>query len=214
MTPYYADDLVTIYHGDCRDMLPALSDASVGLLLTDPPYPREFLWTYGVIAEQAVRLVVPGGFVLAYCGADSLPDVLAAMTPHLRWFWLFNISLGGHAPRMWHKRVNVASKPVVVYTNGKPDPELVRWSWSDIKSHALASKAKHDWEQTLTPLRIFVEARSRSNDIVLDPFMGTGTTLEAAKSLGRRAIGIEIDEAHCETAAIRCSQEVLGMEDP
>jgi site-specific DNA-methyltransferase (adenine-specific) len=209
--PYYRDDAVTLYHGDCRDILPGLAAGSVDLVLTDPPYPREYLWTYGYTAEQAARLLKPGGFCLAYCGAEALPEIMTAMSSHLSWFWLFGIGLGGNAPRMWHKKVNVSTKPVVVWTNGPPDPSLVKWCWSDIKSQGGPEKSHHPWQQPVRHARIYIDARCPEGGVVLDPFAGAGTFLRAAKDTGRHAVGVEESEASCAAIVGRLAQSVLPL---
>jgi hypothetical protein len=90
--PYYADDYVTLYHGDCRDVLPSLADGSVDMVLTDPPYPAEFLPLYGVLGEQSGRLLRHGGHLVSLCGHYQVPDVFNLIHPHLRYWWLCGMS--------------------------------------------------------------------------------------------------------------------------
>jgi DNA modification methylase len=136
VTPYYSDDLVTIYHGDSREWM---SEADV--IVTDPPY-----------------------------------------------------GTGG-----WRRDATGQG--------GDPKASLVREEWDD---------GAVDWISGAAPVVTFWPAAMRwlitkTRGTILDPFMGSGSTLVAAKSLGRTAIGIEQDERWCERAATRCSQEVLGL---
>jgi len=204
---YYQDDWATIYHGDCRDVLPTLEDGSVDLVLTDPPYLAHTLSAYSLLAEQSVRLCKPGAFVYAYCGAEFLPEAMTRMGAYLTWFWLFNLRHGGATPRMWSKKLLVSSKPVLVYTNGPVAQACLAWASTD--ADGSKEKGLHDWQQPTWFPRRETTTRTRPGDLILDPFLGSGTTLVAAKQLGRRGIGIEIEERDCEIAARRLSQEVL-----
>lgn len=210
MKPYYSHAGIVIYHGDCREVLPQLEP--VDLIMTDPPYHLEMNWIYGEIALRAKTVLKPSGFCYAYCGADSLPNVMFLMGAHLRWFWLFTIKHRGMHPRVWNKCLMVAEKPVVCWTNGPTNQDQLEWvatNWNSEK----ADKRYHEWGQSAGFVFEHIQKRTSENDIVLDPCCGGGTTLSVAKDLGRRAIGIEIEEKYCEIAAKRLSQEVFEFSE-
>ncbi len=207
MKPYYSEAGITIYHGDAREILPQIERAD--LIMTDPPYLEEFIPVYGSLAENAKRLLKPGGFCYAYLGAQFAPQVMAEMAPHLDWFWIFNIRHIGNHPRMWNKRLMVSSKPCFVFTNGKVHQDDLAWCATDHDSERGGDKAFHEWGQSIGFFLKHIELRTKPGDTVLDPFLGGGTTLRAAKDLHRKAIGIELDEESCEIAARRLSQEVF-----
>lgn len=210
MKPYFQDASVTIYHGDAREILPSLEADSVDLVLTDPPYHREHLSCYETLAVESARICKAGAFIYAYNGCEHLPDVLRVMTPPLNWFWLYHLMHTGSNPRMWHKSLMVSSKPVLAFTNGAI-PAGLEWTLTDCFL-SKQSKQFHAWGQGIGFALEHISKRTQASDLVVDPFLGGGTTLRAAKDLGRRAIGIEIDEQSCEIAAKRMSQEVLRFE--
>jgi len=207
--PYYQDEWVTIYNADCREILPELPDGSISMVHTDPPYPREFLYCYDALSKFTPRVLEDGGFLYAYLGAETLPDIIKYFDGKLDWFWLFNIKHNGGAPRMWNKHLMVTSKPIVVYTKGKP--RELKWCANDFVIEN-TDKRFHEWGQSIGfPLQ-HIEMRTNPTDTVLDPFMGAGTSLLAAKILGRKSIGCDISEESCEIAAKRCMQTVMNFE--
>lgn len=206
MKPYYQEDGITIYHGDCREVLPTLEPSSCAMMFTDPPYLREFLELYSVAAAAAV----PGGFCEFYTGSEHLPTVISMLSKCLDWFWLFNCRNLGGCPQIWHKHLNVLSKPVLLYTNGAPHPDRLAWTWTDYGDGM--DKANHAWGQGSGFALREIKARTVEGETVLDPFLGGGTTLYAAKQLARAAIGIEIEEKYCEIAAKRLSQKVFQFQ--
>lgn len=210
LTPYYSHSGITIYHADCREVLPQLESESFGLVFTDPPYHRDKNWLYGTIALKARRLLRPYGFCFAYCGADSLPSVVSLMAPHLDWFWLFSIQHRGAHPRVWNKRLMVAEKPVLAWTRGLPPQDQLAWMATKWESDK-ADKLFHRWGQGAGFAHETVAKRSTIADRVLDPCLGGGTTARVCKDLGRAFVGIEIDEQSCEIAARRLSQEVFDF---
>lgn len=221
MKPYYSDDLVTIYHGDCRDVLGALDDQS-DLALTDPPYGVNYVSNMAVgrgttpITNDGARLslrlykaVIPMlavQHVLWFTRWDAWPDVweiLGSAFP-MRGLLVWDKGSPGmgdldHWGPSYELIASVGSGRIV----GGRDGSVLRYNTVP------SANRLHPTQKPVELLAYLIsklEARS-----VLDPFMGSGSTLVAAKSLGRRAIGIEIEERYCEVAAQRCSQEVLGL---
>jgi DNA modification methylase len=205
--PYYEHAGITIYHGDCREVLPSL--APVDLVLTDPPY--------GIGEEYASYDDTKIG--LAELVAQFMPLLLRfkriLLTPGNGNQWLYPkpdwtlcwyISAGcGRSPwgfSCW--------QPILAYGN---DPTVHLGCQADTFAfNEIAEKNGHPCPKPIGLWKALVKRGSpRESDIVLDPFMGSGTTLRAAKDLGRRAIGIEIEEKYCEIAAKRLSQEVLDF---
>jgi site-specific DNA-methyltransferase (adenine-specific) len=211
VTPYYEQDGIVIYCGDCREILPEIPDASIDMIFTDPPYLREFIHLYNVLGEHAARVLKPGRFVYSYVGGEFLPDALAAILPHLTWFWSFNCHHTNGFASMYCKRLTVTSKTVLTFTNGAVRQEDLEWCRVDYMNDS-KSKAFHKWGQGEGFPRKHIELRTAVGELVLDPFMGGGTTLRVCKDLRRRAIGIDVDERACEITAERLSQEVLPLE--
>lgn len=198
MNPYYSESGITIYHGDCRDVLPTLPP--VDLVLTDPPYgigDRMQGGTWGSAEKYAD--------FRQWDTAPELNTILAAVSKApIAIVWggnHFNLppSRGWLA---WDKQnaVRTMSDVELAWTN--QDRPAKRFS------HPVAThRYGHPSEK---PLPLFLWCLMQfAGDLILDPFVGSGTTLEAAKLSGRRAIGIEINESYCETAANRLRQGVL-----
>jgi site-specific DNA-methyltransferase (adenine-specific) len=210
--PYYQDEACTIYHGDCRAILPELGQ--VDLVLTDPPYGIDVFRTgrlsskhkanefYGENSFEAPTFLFDYGEKAIIWGANNwcshVPDFSG---------WL-----------VWYKRDTPEQ-------NGKWPQSDAELAWTNITKkvlvyhHAWSGASRKNPEEngitlphpTQKPLDVMHWCLRIAGDlqIVLDPFMGSGTTLRAAKDLGRQAIGIEIEERYCEVAAKRLRQEVL-----
>ena len=216
MKPYYEDGSVTIYHGDCREIL---RDIEADVLVTDPPYGLDSALNSGgkrgritpkdkrVVPEWdrdlRVRdevLVLWGARPAAVFGSvtrESPPNAL-------------------QRPLVWDKGESVGMGDTTF--PWRPNYELVwimgeGWSGrrtSSILRYPIAPAGRiHPTEKPVGLMRAIIGKAPAG--IILDPFMGSGPTLMAAKDLGRHAIGIEIEERYCEIAAKRCSQEVLGL---
>jgi hypothetical protein len=203
VTPYYQDDLVTLYHGDAREVLPSLH-VEAPLLLTDPPYDAEARWAYDLLADTEVLSAT--GTLLTYVGIRQLPYAMTALGRTLRYRW--TLAVAHHQsrpiPGMW---VLDEWKPILWFERKhnhqqKYLPTMLRGN---------ASKEWHAWGQPLRQAAQLIEHFTEAQDLVVDPFVGGGTVLRASKDLGRRAIGIEVDEATCERVVLRLGQEVLGL---
>jgi DNA modification methylase len=204
MRPYYSDDLVTIWHGDCREWIPAFD-----CIVTDPPYgiayypPRT--------PRSRSRNVITGdaapfdpSWMLTYRAAMFGANYYSDRLPVGGWI-------------IWNKRVNGNRKAQydaeLCWTNMTKEVRLINKPWNGggtlYRENGKAT-ALHDAQKPVDVMREVLQLVGARAPI-LDPYMGSGSTLVAAKSLGLASIGIEIEERYCEIAARRCSQEVLGL---
>jgi len=342
--PYYSDTHVTIYHGDCRDIMPTLLDGSAGCIFTDPPYfkvkgewwdnqwdkPEEFIAWLGIVADDWRRILASNGSLYCFASPRMAARVEVALSERfqilnrIRWIkeagwhqradkealrsylspWeeiIFAEQFGQdttargdftaaeHALRMsvfeplrakfeamlnesgWTKEALNAAMGFAPhgmaasryfgrsqwqlptaehyarmqeitggfraeYEHLRAEYEHLRAEYEHLRAeyehlrrpfNSTAGAAhvdvwnfatvadypgKHPCEKPLPLIRHALEMSHRSDLApVLDPFMGSGTTLRAAKDLGRKAIGIDMSERYCEIAARRCAQEVLAL---
>lgn len=150
---------------------------------------------------------------MTYCGHYQLPKVLSDLEKHLTYWWLF-IARNNSAPRLHGWKLCACFKPIPAFYKGKPPHHYGPGYMKDdlyIAGAVRESKALHEWGQPELPEPII--RFTPKDGIVFDPFMGSGTTLVTAKKLGRRAIGIEIEERYCKVAAERLSQRELPLLD-
>jgi DNA modification methylase len=213
MKPYYEQDGVTIYHGDCREVVFSL-DADC--FVTDPPYGINFK---GKATKHTTAHT--GGYASGTDDEREGPDMIADLISRCKRGAVFcgamNLSaypkyrdLGGvFCPAgagmgAWGFR---CFHPVIFYGD-RPHSAM---SPTCIQSFDTADDCGHPCPKPQRWMTWLVALASSPGDIVLDPFMGSGTTLVAAKQLGRRAIGIEIEERYCEIAAKRLAQGVLDL---
>lgn len=210
MTPYYTDDLVTIFHGDCREILPSIEDVAV--VVTDPPY--GIGWKPRVTHQNSpwvdwerpnIDHLLVGDYHCFWGGnyfADQLPVVES---------WL-----------IWAKRpegpdfdrdARSYSVCEMAWTDYGHKPRIRHHVWDGGKRAGDVSNREflHPAQKPLEIMRWSIGLCPAIEGPVVDPYAGSGTTLVAAKSLGRASIGIEIEERYCEIAANRCRQEVLGL---
>jgi DNA modification methylase len=206
--PYYQDEWVTIYNADCRDILPDLP--KVDLVLSDPPY--------GIDVIGGSKLVEVNKYQPIY-GDDSKID----LSP------LFSVSknqiiFGGNyfelpitkAWIIWDKKLknnwnDNFSDGEMAWTSFDTVTRIFRCLYMGLL-HPHEDSRVHPTQKPLELMRWIIENYSQVTDIILDPYMGSGSTLVACKELGRHCIGIEIEEKYCEIAAKRLSQCVLPLD--
>ena len=210
--PYYDDGIVTLYHGDCREILPAIR---ADVMVTDPPYGygyasnKDGRFKAQQIANDADTtlrdwaLEAWDGPALVF-GSWKAPRPRAATNLLVwdkgDWVGMGDLSLPwGHS----HEEIYILGRGFT--TTEKRVGSVLRFQ--NVVSWSGQGQRTHPNEKPLKLMRHLV-ARCPEGTIV-DPFAGSGSTLRAAKDLGRRAIGIEVEEGFCEVAASRMGQEVL-----
>jgi site-specific DNA-methyltransferase (adenine-specific) len=244
-TMYYADDLVTIYHGEALAIIPTLPQFDG--LVADPPYSsgglhrsdrmvstvskyvssdtqavrheftgdnrdqRSYLAWVSLWMTAALQRAKPGAVACLFTDWRQLPTTTDALQAG-GWVW--------RGVAVWDKTLKArpaagqftSQAEYVVW--GTCGPTMVRQLGFQIpgvfRAVAPDNERDHITQKPLEVMRWTMDAIAPGG-LVVDPFMGSGSTLVAAKESGRRSIGIEIEERYCEIAAQRCSQEVLGL---
>ncbi len=212
VTPYYEDDSCMIYHGDCRELMPGML---ADVMVTDPPY------GIGLASSRAGRF---GAMAVANDESVSCRDEVLSM-------WDGPALVFGS----WKVPKPAATRMVLIWDKGghagmgdlslpwKPNTEeiyVIGGGFKGVRDTSVLSFWIHPttntvdrWHPTCKPIELMRALVHKCLPLatLIDPFMGSGTTLRAAKDLGRKAIGIEIEERYCEIAARRLAQEVLPL---
>lgn len=206
MKPYYSHAGIQIFHGDCREILPSLP--KVDLLLTDPPYGigRDGMGA-STSSHGGRKAYEFDGWDEAAPDGETFSSLLSAAQDHI--IWGANYFPQHLPPSMgwlvWDKAQRIAqSDGELAYTSRNAALRIF-----DMNRVALMlDGAAHPTQKPLALMKwclsLFPEAKS-----VLDPFLGSGTTLVAAKAMGMTGAGIEAEEKYCEIAAKRLAQEVF-----
>ena len=215
MKPYYEESGITIYHGDCREILPTLEP--VDLVLTDPPYGIDYQsarrtdrsqWKDKIVGDKEFPLWIfdilkPSKALFVWCRWDTLPQL-----PKPKSFIVWN--KGCHSMGDLEHEFGRQWEACAFYP---AEGHKFRYRPIDIieASKVPPTALLHPNEKPVSAIVPLID--SHEGETILDPFMGSGTTLRAAKDLGRKAIGIEIEEKYCEIAARRLQQEVFDFNE-
>lgn len=186
------DPSIILEFGPFIEAMKSLENESVSLIFTDPPYDAESIPLYGLLAQEANRVLKPGGSLIAYAGHYALPQILTDMSEYLRYWWMISLKHSGNSARLPGKWVMVGWKPLVWFVKGgRFNNEYIADFFETSKQ---PDKILHDWQQDVSEAAYYVEYLTEPGELVCDPFLGSGTTLLAAKKLGRRVWGCDIDE--------------------
>ena len=245
MKPYYDHNGITIYNGDCLEIMPDIPTGFVDMVMADPPYgttackwdsiiPLEPMW------EQLKRVTKPNGAIVMTASQPFTTTLISSNMGMFKYCWYWDKIRGSnfatvkirpfnsmedvsvfyakqvtYNPQMWigkpyeqkqgrvgdAKQTGLARREVVTISDGKRYPlSVVR---------ASKESGFHPTQKPVALMEYLIKTYTNEGEMVLDFAMGSGTTLVAAKALGRKAIGIEISEKYCETAVGRLAQEGL-----
>lgn len=202
----------TVILGDCVREMRLMPSASMDFILTDPPYLCRYRsrdgqtianddrdgWLVPAYAEMH-RLLKPGAFCLSFYGWNAADKFIGAWRAA-------GFRIVGHI--VFTKRYACSSRYVrsmheQAYLLAKGKPPLPARPIDDVRDWSYSANRLHPTQKPINVLAPLIEAFCPSGGLVLDPFCGSGSTLVAATSVGRRCVGIELDARHCHTAVLR-----------
>lgn len=233
MKIYYEDDSVTLYHGNSFELLAGMEDSSVDCVITDPPYT-------GYVHKNSKSNRSGNG--ISEIDFDSFNDEQLRIAfdefGRVTRRWVVSTLAFEHSYSFQENApVGLRLMRIGVWVKNNPMPQIsadrpghgwesiaylhkadVKSEWNGGGSHGnyvsnLATPTGHPTPKPVKMFSSFVERFTNPGDLILDPFTGGGTTLLAARNLGRKAIGCELDEKYCEITAQRLSQMTFDLEN-
>jgi len=224
---YYEEKGITLLHGDYLEILPMLGDGSIDIILTDPPYcsggfqeTGKKQGSIGTRADDSIQLdnLSTRGYlalIREVCRATTA-DEFFIFTDWKMWTFMVEAAeLGGVKTRnmlIWDKMQMGMGLPwrnqhEVIYYGKRSPAKINTGKYGNVLRHKRTGNINHPTEK---PTELIKDLLSNSNEgLIVDPFMGSGTTVIAAKQLGRKCIGIELEQKYLDIAVERLRQEVL-----
>lgn len=178
---------------------------SVDVIVTDPPYGQDELQRYTELGQCAQVLLKPGGSLFCMCGQSYLPRVLHLLSDYLAYQWIVAyLTPGGQSAQLWQRKVNTFWKPVLWFAKGPYEGE---WQ-GDVVQSVANDKRFHDCGQSESGIGDLIDKYTTPGDLVLDPFLGGGTTALCALRLDRRFTGADEDPEAVAITRARIAKEV------
>jgi len=175
----------------------SIPDHSISLIFTDPPYHDKYLHLYKDLAIQASKVLRDGGSLVCYVGQGNIGKVINLMEEQgLKFWWPIVVKHSGPSASVFGKKVLVACKIMLWFVKGKYEGGFVR----DFIQSEFQDKELHEWQQSTVESDYYIEYLTIENEIVYDPFLGSGTFGVSAVKLKRQFIGCEVDPEHFATA--------------
>lgn len=205
------EDKITFLNGDFYELSKTIPDNSIDCIITDPPYPYEFIDCWSKLSEVAERVLKPSGFCIAYTGHIHLPEVMQRMGECLNFYWLCSVNHTGHASVVQGRNMIADFKPILVYQK-EPFKKLPRYV-HDVLNGAGREKDGHEWQQALGESVELINTFTNPGDIIYEPFAGSGTVPIACLNTNRLCTAHELDKTTYDKAFIRINESFEGMEE-
>ncbi len=174
-------------------------------IITDPPYPKEYLFLYEILAKRSNEWLKDGGLLIAMCGQSYLDEIYRLMSKHLDYYWTGCYLTQGQPTPLRHRNVNTTWKPLLMFIKkgdmykGKIFGDVFRSDGND--------KSFHKWGQSESGMQDIIQKITSEGQSILDPFCGAGTTGVASVRLNRLFDGIDIDEESINISKARIYDE-------
>ena len=195
---YFHTDNGLLLCGNSSDILPLIPNESIDLILTDPPYAKKYSYTYDYLADFCPKILKNGASLLTIIGHYALPEIIEKFKDKLKYRWVFcmNQEEGSHA--RLSMGIEAMWKPILWYVKGSFQYKGIIKDMLKIDREDGIKKKWHKWQQSEQWAEFFISKLTKEEDIVLDPYLGSGTVGVVCERSNRRWIGIEIDEKCCE----------------
>lgn len=179
---------VEVRHGDLRSVFADLH-GKVDAIVTDPPYPAEYIEEFDALGELAAALLKDDGVLVVMVGQSHLPAYIERLGRHVPYRWCGAYLTDGPATRIHARAIGTKWKPILLYGSSE------RFLTQDVFVSGGDDKRHHGWGQSESGMADLVERLTDEGALVVDPFLGGGTTAVVCRELGRRFIGCDIDAA-------------------
>ncbi len=196
-----------IIHGDFKEICKDFADDSIDAIITDPPYPKKFIYLYKELGQVANRILKPGGFCTMHTGNMYFEEIRNSLRGNLNYVWEYISLIPPGTFSRWPIFLTNSYRMILIYSKGNSFDSKKYRGKDIIKSKR--EKLDHTWQKCLGVVQKLVKYFSEPGDLVLDPFIGSGTTALACRFLGRNCTGIDIDEDAIKITKDKLKQNLL-----
>ncbi len=186
-----------------------ISEKSVDVIITDPPYPKEYVDLFDELGKLAERVLKPGGSLVCLVGQSHIPQYIEYLSRHLDYYWVIGVHMpGGQAVQVWNRNINAFWKPALWFTKGERSKDAA-WVSDFIQTSTNNNdKNHHHWGQSEQLMKALVERTAMVGDTVVDPFLGGGTVGVVCKEMNIKFIGSDKSE----TAVLSATKRINGAD--
>jgi hypothetical protein len=182
------DTPLEIRAGDFREVLADLESGGTSLVLTDPPYAEDAIPLYRDLSAFAAEKLCDGGSLVCFTGQGTMPAALEALSSNLRYWWTLALEHRGGGQQLPGKWVRIKWKPILWFVKGgRRDKTYIH----DMIRGVKPDKELHEWAQGVDEVRPLIEGLTSPDELVVDPFAGSGSFGLAAQKIGRRFMGAD-----------------------
>ena len=196
-------DRYQLFTADIATAKEQAAPESLDWIITDPPYPKEYLQVYDDLGQFAVRALKPGGSLICMAGQSYLPEILSVLSRHLSYQWtLAYLTPGGQSAQLWQRKVNTFWKPLLWLIKGKYQGDWI----GDVCRSVANDKRYHHWGQSESGMADIIERFTYPGQWIGDPFVGGGTTALVAVQMNRLFKGWDNDPEALEATKARLAE--------
>jgi len=192
-----------VIHSSIADLKNHVEPNTLDAIITDPPYPEEYISTFDQLGEFANYALKDGAPCVVMTGQAYLREYLNLLSKHLTYHWTLAYMLPGSTAQIWGRQVGNTWKPVLLFSKEK-------FNWTFFQDSVVSpkpSKDHHEWGQSVEGFQQLVQRFSVKSGLICDPFCGAGTTGVACLKEGRQFIGADIDEQSITKTKCRLQDE-------